>query len=102
MRAMAVRRSGPAETRPLGLVDRAVREPGPGEIRVRVTLCGVCRTDLHVAEGDLPALRESVVPGHEVVGVVDALGPGATGWSRGDRVGVAWLQGTCGACRFCR
>jgi propanol-preferring alcohol dehydrogenase len=99
---MAVRRAGPAETRPLGLIARAVPEPGPGEIRVKVTLCGVCRTDLHVVEGDLPPLRDAVVPGHEVVGVVDALGPGATGWSRGDRAGVAWLQGTCGTCRFCR
>jgi propanol-preferring alcohol dehydrogenase len=79
-----------------------VPEPGPGEIRVKVTLCGVCRTDLHVVEGDLPPLRDAVVPGHEVVGVVEALGPGAAGWSRGDRAGVAWLQGTCGTCRFCR
>jgi propanol-preferring alcohol dehydrogenase len=99
---MAVRRAGPAETRPLALVERDVPEPGPGEIRVRVSLCGVCRTDLHVAEGDLPPLRDAVVPGHEVVGVVDAVGPGVTGWSPGERAGVAWLQGTCGACRFCR
>jgi propanol-preferring alcohol dehydrogenase len=101
MRAMAVLRPGPVEGKPLSLVDVPVPAPGPGEIRVRTTLCGVCRTDLHVVEGDLPPRRERVVPGHEVVGVVDALGAGVSGFARGERVGVAWLQGTCGACRFC-
>jgi propanol-preferring alcohol dehydrogenase len=79
-----------------------VPEPGPAEVRVRVTVCGVCRTDLHLAEGDLAPKRPGVVPGHEVVGVVDALGPGATRFSLGDRIGVAWLRHTCGVCRFCR
>jgi propanol-preferring alcohol dehydrogenase len=102
MRAMSVARQGPVETRPLRLVDAAVPAPGPGEIRVRTTLCGVCRTDLHVVEGDLPPRRDAVVPGHEIVGVVDALGAGVDGFARGERVGIAWLQGTCGACRFCR
>ncbi len=69
---------------------------------MRVHACGVCRTDLHLAEGDLPPRRPGVVPGHEVVGVVDALGPGVTRWAVGDRIGVAWLRSTCGRCRFCR
>jgi alcohol dehydrogenase, propanol-preferring len=98
---MTLREPGPAESRPLCLVETGTPAPAPGEIRVRVTVCGVCRTDLHVAEGDLPRLRESVVPGHEIVGVVDALGEGVRGWSPGERIGVAWLQGTCGECRFC-
>ena len=64
--------------------------------------CGVCRTDLHIAEGELPPLRPQVVPGHMVVGVVDELGPGATRFARGDRVGIAWLRFTCGKCRYCK
>ncbi len=99
---MAVERPAAAENRPLRMVDRPVPTPAPGEIRVRVTLCGVCRTDLHVVEGDLPPRRDVVVPGHEIVGVVDAVGSGVAGFARGERVGIAWLQGTCGACRFCR
>jgi propanol-preferring alcohol dehydrogenase len=87
---------------PLVLVDRPVPEPGPDEVRVRVTVCGVCRTDLHLAEGDLAPHGPDVVPGHEIVGTVDALGPGASHFAVGERVGIAWLRGTCGACRFCR
>jgi propanol-preferring alcohol dehydrogenase len=101
MRAMRVRVPRPAEERPLELCEEPLPEPGPGEVRVRVEVCGVCRTDLHVAEGDLAPQRPSVVPGHEVVGRVDALGSGAAGLREGDRVGVAWLQRSCGACRFC-
>lgn len=102
MRAWVVRRPKPIEEGPLTLTDRPVPEPGPRQIRVRVATCGVCRTDLHVAEGDLPPLREEIVPGHEVVGVVDALGPDAGRFSPGTRVGIPWLGGTCGTCRFCR
>jgi alcohol dehydrogenase, propanol-preferring len=85
-------------------VDRAriCHLPGPGEIRVRVSVCGVCRTDLHVAEGDLPVHHSQVVPGHEEVGVVDALGAGSGRFDVGDRVGIAWLRHTCGVCRWCR
>ncbi len=89
-------------TRPLELVELARPEPATGELRVRVLACGVCRTDLHVSEGDLPVRRRRVVPGHEVVGVVDALGPGVRGFAPGERVGVAWLRRTCGTCRYCR
>lgn len=102
VRAWVVHRPGPVDGRPLALVDRPDPEPGPGELRVRVSVCGVCRTDLHLAEGDLPARRPDVVPGHEVVGTVDALGPGATRFALGQRVGVAWLRRTCGVCRWCR
>ena len=76
--------------------------PAPGELLVAVDACGVCRTDLHVTAGELPAHRPSVVPGHEVVGHVTALGDGVTGFREGDRVGVAWLRSTCGECRWCR
>jgi propanol-preferring alcohol dehydrogenase len=76
--------------------------PGAGEIRLRVCACGVCRTDLHVADGDLPPRRRPIVPGHEIVGVVEALGPGVEGVALGDRLGVPWLGRTCGTCRYCR
>jgi len=102
MRAWVVAQPGPIDGGPLRLVERDVPEPGPGQVRVRVRACGVCRTDLHLAEGDLPPKRPSVTPGHEVVGVVDALGQGATRFRLGDRVGVPWLGGTDGSCRFCR
>jgi len=102
MRAWTVRRPGPIATGPLELVERDAPEPGPGEVRVRITVCGVCRTDLHVAEGDLPVHRAGVVPGHEIVGTVDALGQGANRFAEGERVGIAWLRHTCGTCRFCR
>jgi propanol-preferring alcohol dehydrogenase len=102
VRAWEVARPGPLDTGPLELVRRPLPVPGPGQVRLAVTVCGVCRTDLHVAEGDLPVHRPRVVPGHEVVGRVDALGPGAGRFAVGDRVGVAWLAHTCGTCRFCR
>jgi propanol-preferring alcohol dehydrogenase len=89
------------ETSPLVLAERPDPEPGPGEVRVRVRVCGVCRTDLHVVEGDLPPHRPEVIPGHEVVGVVDRLGPGARRFREGERIGVAWLHRSCGRCRFC-
>jgi propanol-preferring alcohol dehydrogenase len=77
-------------------------EPGPGQLRVRVDACGVCRTDLHVADGELPHPKLPLVLGHEVVGRVEALGPGAAGFAAGDRVGIPWLGWTCGACAACR
>ncbi|MGH9279525.1 MAG: zinc-dependent alcohol dehydrogenase family protein [Acidimicrobiales bacterium] len=102
MRAWVVSVPGPIDSGPLELERAPVPVPGPGEVRVRVRVCGVCRTDLHLAEGDLPPRRPRVVPGHEVVGVVDAVGPGASRLAVGARVGVAWLRWTCGQCRFCR
>ena len=102
MDAWVVDRPGPVDDEPLRRVEREVPDPGLGELRVRVRCCGVCRTDLHLVEGDLPPRRARVTPGHEVVGVVDSLGPGADRFAVGDRVGVAWLGGTDGSCRFCR
>jgi propanol-preferring alcohol dehydrogenase len=101
MRAMVLRGTAPVETSPLRLEEVPDPEPGPGQVRVRVRACGVCRTDLHVVEGDLPRLRSPVVPGHQVVGLVDAVGAGVTSPRVGERVGVAWLQGTCGRCEPC-
>lgn len=100
MRAWEVTGRGGAPGR-LRLVDRPVPEPGPGEVLVRVEACGVCRTDLHVADGDLAPHRPHVVPGHEVVGTVARPDTGGR-FRPGDRVGVAWLRRTCGECRWCR
>ncbi|MEU9371636.1 zinc-binding alcohol dehydrogenase family protein [Streptomyces avermitilis] len=101
MWAWEVERPGPIEDGPLRFVERPVPVPGPGELLVRVRACGVCRTDLHVSEGDLPVHRSRVTPGHEVVGVVAGLGADADGYAAGDRVGVAWLRRTDGTCRYC-
>jgi alcohol dehydrogenase, propanol-preferring len=102
MRAWVVESPGPIDTGPLKRTELEDPVPGPGEVRVRVSTCGVCRTDLHVAEGDLDPARSPVVPGHEVVGVVDRLGVGATRFEIGERIGIAWLRSSCGACRHCR
>jgi len=102
MTAWRVRSPGPVATHPLERVTMPVPSPAAGELLVAVHACGVCRTDLHVAEGDLPVHRRHVVPGHEVVGEVVALGPDAGDeFAVGDRVGIAWLRHTCGQCRFC-
>jgi propanol-preferring alcohol dehydrogenase len=87
---------------PLRPETRPDPEPGPGELRLRIRACGVCRTDLHVVDGELERRREAIVPGHEIVGVVEALGAGVAGVAVGDRVGVPWLGETCGRCRYCR
>lgn len=102
MRALVLDRPGPIGGRPLRLVERPEPAPAPGEVLVEVRACAVCRTDLHVVEGDLPVRRPGVVPGHQVVGVVAATGAGVAAPAVGERVGVAWLHRTCGACRFCR
>lgn len=101
MRAMVLHRATHARNDPLVLEEMPVPEPAPGQVRVRVRVCGVCRTDLHIVEGDLPEAKLPVVPGHEVVGTVDKLGPGVRTAKIGDRVGIAWLQQTCGRCEFC-
>jgi propanol-preferring alcohol dehydrogenase len=102
MRAWEVTAPGPIDTRPLRLVERPVPEPGPGEVLVKVSVCGVCRTDLHLAEGDLAPHRPGTVPGHEVVGRAQQLGAGCGRLQAGQRVGAAWLAASCGRCRFCR
>lgn len=102
MKACVLDAQAPIETRPLRLADLPLPEPGRGEIRIRVGACGICRTDLHVIEGDLAPRRLPLIPGHQVVGRVDALGEGATTFAVGDRVGVAWLGATCQECAHCR
>lgn len=125
MLAWQVTRPAPVATAPLRAVELPIPEPGPGQVRLKVAACGVCRTDLHLAEGDLPPHRPLTVPGHEVVGYVDALGPGVHGVSGpagpagaagsrppdpapaapirlGDRLGIAWLAGTDQTCAYCR
>ena len=99
MQAWAVDRPGPIDGGPLKQVRRTVQEPGDGEVLVKVEACGICRTDLHLTEGDLEPKRPGVVPGHQVVGTV--VGQGGR-FAAGDRVGIAWLRGTCGVCEFCR
>jgi len=102
MAAWAVDEPRPIDQGPLVRVERPIPVPGPGQVRLQITACGVCRTDLHLCEGDLPSRRALVIPGHEVVGIVDQVGPGTNRFARGDRVGAAWLARTCGECRFCR
>ncbi|MFD8104446.1 zinc-binding alcohol dehydrogenase family protein [Nocardia fluminea] len=102
MRVWRVRRPGPIATGPLRMGREPIPVPESGELLVRVLSCGVCRTDLHVVEGDLPVHRQAVTPGHEVVAEVVAVPDGCTDVAVGDRVGVAWLRHTCGHCRYCR
>ncbi len=101
MRAMLLEDIAPVTSNPLKLADVPDPEPGPGEVRVRVRCCAICRTDLHVIEGDLPKARMPIIPGHQIVGVVDKLGPGCRRLGLGQRVGIAWLRHTCGGCKFC-
>jgi propanol-preferring alcohol dehydrogenase len=101
MRAWEVATPGPMDSGPLRLVERPVPEPGQGQVLMRVSVCGVCRTDLHLAEGDLKPRRRGVIPGHEAVGFVERLGSGCTRLRVGQRVGAAWLAATCGRCRYC-
>jgi alcohol dehydrogenase, propanol-preferring len=102
MHAWVVSQPGPIETSPLRYVDKPVPVPAPGELLVQVLACAVCRTDLHVSEGDLAVHRDHVTPGHMVVGLVAGLGEGVTDHDLGDRVGVAWLRYTDGTCAYCR
>ncbi len=98
MHAMVLNRIGAS----LEWTELPDREPGPGEIRVKVLACGVCRTDLHVVDGELPDPVLPIIPGHEIVGRIDKVGPGAEGLRLGERVGIPWLGHTCGVCPYCR
>ena len=102
MRALVLSAPAAIETAPLCLETRPTPAPGPGEILVRVSACGVCRTDLHIVEGELPPVRASIVPGHQIVGRIERAGSSARRFAPGARVGIAWLRGTCGACEACR
>lgn len=98
MQAMVLERPGT----PLRAMTVPTPEPGPGQVRVRVGACAVCRTDLHVLDGELPFPGRPLIPGHEIAGTVEATGPGAARFRTGERVGIPWLGWTCGACEYCR
>jgi len=102
MRAMLLRAPGPVERDPLEAVELPAPVPGPGELRLKISACGLCHTDLHEVEGELPLPKLPVVPGHQIVGLVEARGDGARRFAVGERVGVPWLHSTCGACAACR
>ena len=101
MRAMVLTHPGDVASNRLQLLDRPVPTPAFGEVLVQIRVCGVCRTDLHVVEGELPPVPLPLIPGHQAVGTVAAVGPGVSNLAEGDRIGIAWLQGTCGCCQFC-
>jgi alcohol dehydrogenase, propanol-preferring len=101
MHAMLLGESADIQTKPLVWTELPAPEPGSSEVRLRVQVCGVCRTDLHIVEGDLPPAKRPVIPGHEVVGYVDRVGRNVRTIKEGDRVGIAWLQRVCGRCEFC-
>src|SRR3981189_3720341 len=101
MRAMVLDKPGPAEGSPLAMRDAATPAPAAGEVRVKVRICGLCHTDLHTVEGDIPLHKRPVIPGPQVVGVIDALGSGVTVHREGDRVRIAWLHSTDGTCEYC-
>jgi alcohol dehydrogenase, propanol-preferring len=101
MRAMVLPQPGPIDSSPLQERQSPDPHPREDEIRVKVKCCGVCRTDLHVTEGELPPVTPNIIPGHQVVGIVDQLGPGSQRFKIGDRVGIAWLRWTCGQCKYC-
>ncbi|HTQ53990.1 MAG TPA: zinc-dependent alcohol dehydrogenase family protein [Bryobacteraceae bacterium] len=102
MKACVLESPAPIEQHPLRYMDRPVPQPAAGEVLVAVRACGVCRTDLHVTEGELAPRKQPVIPGHQVVGAVAALGAGARRFREGARVGIAWLHRTCGICEYCR
>jgi propanol-preferring alcohol dehydrogenase len=102
MKAWVVEKPGPVENNALELRELPVPAPAENEVLVRVIACGICRTDLHVTEGELPPKRAAVIPGHQIVGVIERLGPGATKYAIGTRVGIAWLHKTDGKCPYCR
>jgi propanol-preferring alcohol dehydrogenase len=102
MHRLVLRQPAPIESRPLTADAGELPEPGRGQLRVKVLACGVCHTDLHTVEGEITPPAYPIVLGHQVVGTVEAIGDGVTGWAVGDRAGVAWLHAACGTCSFCR
>ncbi|HRC61918.1 MAG TPA: zinc-dependent alcohol dehydrogenase family protein [Dehalococcoidia bacterium] len=101
MLAQLLRRPRSIDLAPLTIEAIEAPAPGPGELRLRLEACAVCRTDLQIVEGDLALHRAPLVPGHQAVGIVEAIGPGVEGWAAGDRAGVGWLGDVCGACEYC-
>ncbi|HZU10941.1 MAG TPA: zinc-dependent alcohol dehydrogenase family protein [Pseudacidobacterium sp.] len=102
MRAAVLRHTAPVEQKPLQVEEVPELQPAAGEVLLKVEACGICRTDLHIVSGELPPRLPAVIPGHQIVGRVEALGRDVTQWSKGDRVGVSWLGGTDGSCLLCR
>lgn len=101
MKAAILRKFGPIERNPLEFADVSIPEPAAGELSIRVGVCGVCHTDLHTAEGELPEVGLPIIPGHQAVGIVEKTGEGCARFKKGERIGAAWLRSACGACRFC-
>lgn len=102
MKAIVLHQQDSLEKKPLGLKDMPVPEPGPSEVRIKVSVCGACRTDLHIVEGELPAHKLPLIPGHQIVGQIEKTGAAVTKWRIGERVGVPWLHSTCGKCKYCQ
>lgn len=102
MKAMVLSKTGTVDTDPLHMQSVPVPQPGPGQLLVELNVCGVCRTDLHVIEGELERPKLPLIPGHQAVGVITRVGPNVSERVVGERVGIAWLQGTCGQCEFCK
>jgi alcohol dehydrogenase, propanol-preferring len=102
MKAMVLSKTASVDTSPLHFQDVPIPKPGPGEVLVQLNVCGVCRTDLHVIEGELERPKLPLIPGHQAVGMISLVGPEVSDRAVGERVGIAWLQGTCGHCEFCR
>src|SRR5690348_7348973 len=101
MRAMLLERPGPISSQPLRAAEISTPEPGPGEVAIAIAACAVCRTDLQLSEGDLPLHKSPIIPGHQAIGRILALGPGVGAFGIGDRVGIGWLGYACGTCRYC-
>jgi len=102
MRAAVIHKQAPIDASPLSIEEVAVPTAGPGEVRIRVHACGVCHTDLHIAEGDMPLVKTPVIPGHQIVGTIESVGDGVAAGGVGERVGVPWMSSSCGACDLCR
>lgn len=102
MKAMILKKFAPIDNKPLKLANIPIPEPGPDDILIRINICGVCHTDLHTVEGELPEAKLPIIPGHQVVGRVEKRGENANRFKKGDRVGVAWLYSSCGSCGYCR
>ena len=102
MKAIVLEKQGELEASPLHLREVSMPQPGVREVRIKVNVCGACRTDLHIVEGELPARRLPLIPGHQIVGQIEELGEKVTRWKGGERVGVPWLYQTCGVCKYCR
>ncbi|MGB3477628.1 MAG: zinc-dependent alcohol dehydrogenase family protein [bacterium] len=102
MKAIILEKRQPLEKHPLKMLEVPMPEPGQDEIRIKINICGACRTDLHIIEGELPAHKLPLILGHQIVGTVDKIGNNVTQWNSGERVGVPWLYKTCGKCKFCK